>query len=297
MTSWGFCACNYFCYTLSAAMMWPVFLILSAGQLACANHFYNPGSTMQVWNLGENQTIAWENNYTDFTNAIWLRGVPEDVRIGPILFQTAVDGHASSFNWTVQTYEPWFDEGVNSFFLWMSDGVDVKRQGGTSDNDGIAYMVSSDFNISRDTASTGGSTTTGATSSISATPSIPISTSTSSNPTSPTVIEKSSGLPDAAKAGIGASAAVAGVAIIACIFLSVWGHRRIKNRQATQGQATQGQQAGLGAGGQGYNGYPHQPYSASYVQTSTDYMPTLGSTPKPAEMDAVRNTAELESYH
>ncbi|KAI0110254.1 hypothetical protein F4814DRAFT_426340 [Daldinia grandis] len=186
-------------------------LIFTIASLALAQ-FSNPPPGQATWKVGEVQSISFRTEFTTFSIALWQQA-PDgaSATLGPIVFQT-VNNAATQFTWLVQTYD--FDLAVSSvFFFWMFEG-DPSLQG----NQSSPQMSSSFFNLSNETTV---STTTQAT---------PPSTSASQAPLSPTNLESPTEsskneaiqedpneLSAGAKAGIGISVSIIGLAIIACI--------------------------------------------------------------------------------
>ncbi|KAI0850644.1 hypothetical protein F5Y00DRAFT_232844 [Daldinia vernicosa] len=187
-----------------------LFLIFTIASFALAR-FSNPPPGQVTWNIGEIQNISFKTDFETFSIALWQEGPDRNsATLGPIVFQT-VNNAATQFTWLVQTYD--FDLTVSSvFFFWMFDG-DPSFQGDQSS----PQISSSFFNISNETTV---STTTQTTPPSTSASQPPLSSLTDSNPNE-AVRKDSNELSAGAKAGIGISVSIIGLAIITCIGLYI----------------------------------------------------------------------------
>ncbi|KAF3067068.1 hypothetical protein GL218_08870 [Daldinia childiae] len=192
-----------------------IFLIFTIASFVVAR-FSNPPPSRVTWKVGEIQSISFNTGFETFSIALWQEAPHGGSAIlGPIVFQT-VNNAATQFTWLVQTYD--FDLTVsNVFFFWMFDG-DPSYQGDQSS----PQISSPFFNISNKATVSNTTYTT------------PLSTSTSQAPLSSTGLNSSTGsnqneafqkdsneLSAGAKAGIGISVSIIGLAIITCIGLYI----------------------------------------------------------------------------
>ncbi|KAI1655192.1 hypothetical protein F4813DRAFT_368025 [Daldinia decipiens] len=201
--------------------MTSLLLIFAIASLALAQ-FSNPPPGRVTWKVGDIQSISFKTKFKKFSVALWQEA-PQggSATLGPILFQT-VNNAATQFTWLVQAYD--FDLNVSSvFFFWMFEG-DPSFQGNRS----TPQMSSAFFKLSNNATVSNATQTT------------PPSTSIGQEPLSPTnldppagssqgedVQKHSNGLSAGAKAGIGISVSITGLAIITCIGLYI---RKLKKQ-------------------------------------------------------------------
>ncbi|KAI1651584.1 uncharacterized protein F4817DRAFT_311843 [Daldinia loculata] len=192
-----------------------LFFIFTIAPFALAQ-FSNPPPGRATWKIGEIQSISFKTKFKKFSIALWQEAPHGgSATLGPIVFQT-VNNAATQFTWLVQAYD--FNLTVsNVFFFWMFEG-DPSLQG----NGSSPQMSSAFFYLSNETTVSTSTQTT------------PMSTSASQAPLSSTNLDSPAGssqnepvqkdsneLSAGAKAGIGISVGIIGLAIIACTGLYI----------------------------------------------------------------------------
>ncbi|KAI1440429.1 hypothetical protein F5Y02DRAFT_422995 [Annulohypoxylon stygium] len=215
-------------------MRYPILIILIAS--LALGQFSNPPSSsseLVTWSIGENQEIKFTVDFSTLSVALWQQA-PQGgtASLGPIIFQST--NSKTEFGWQVQTYDFSLDVS-NKFYFWVFEG-DSSQQGNLSvksQSSPYFFIVNGSASISSSTAISTSTSTSTSTTSSSSQPTATASQSIagvepveSGQPVD--THETDGGLSVGAKAGIGISASIVG---IAAIFGAGFCFRRLKRHQ------------------------------------------------------------------
>ncbi|ETS86873.1 hypothetical protein PFICI_00701 [Pestalotiopsis fici W106-1] len=217
-------------------------LCLTYLPLAAGNGFISPAyqdtgtgpyGTVEVWELGSSQLVAFQTDYDAYSIELWQQNLQKASARNAssrVYSQSVGQDKAQSFRWTVQTYDITLSDSP-VFFLWLR---------GPSDSD--ASQTSAFFNItipqeSTTTSTTSSIATTATTATSSTSTQESSSTASTTTPTTtatPAPSDTSSSLSGGAVAGIAVGASVVGLAGLVWAGIFCWTRRRKQNPGVTQ---------------------------------------------------------------